>query len=65
MLLKLNVAAAKRHAPAGRIWSTMVAYIRTRCQRSRDRHILMNMNEHDLRDLGLTRPQGGIYHRNL
>jgi uncharacterized protein YjiS (DUF1127 family) len=57
MLLKLNVAAAKPHVPIDRAWSALAAFFRSRKQLSRDRHILLNLNDHDLRHLGLTRPQ--------
>ena len=55
MLLKLKVAAARQQAPAGQIWSTIVTYFRTRRQHARDRRMLSRMNDHNLRDIGLTR----------
>ena len=54
MLLKLKIAAAKQHAPVNQIWSTIVAFVRTRRQRARDRRILSRMNDHNLRDIGLS-----------
>jgi uncharacterized protein YjiS (DUF1127 family) len=64
MLLKLKIAVPKQHAPASQVWSTLVAYVRARRQRARDRRILTHMNNHNLRDLGLSRSQGGTYPRN-
>lgn len=64
MLLKLNVAATKPHVPVDQPWSAIVAFFRSRKQRSRDRRILLNLNDHDLRDLGLTRPQNERPRRN-
>jgi uncharacterized protein YjiS (DUF1127 family) len=55
MLLKLKIAAAKQHAPVKHVWSTIVAFIRARRQRARDRRILSHMNDHNLRDIGLSR----------
>lgn len=55
MLLKLKIAATKQHAPVNQVWSTIVALIRARRQRDRDRRILARMNDHDLRDIGLDR----------
>jgi uncharacterized protein YjiS (DUF1127 family) len=57
MLLKFNAVAAKPHLQVNQVWSAIAAYFRSRKQRSRDRRILLNLNDHDLRDLGLTRPQ--------
>ena len=54
MLLKLKIAAAGQHAPLNQIWSTIVAYFRARRQRARDRRILAGMNDHILRDIGLS-----------
>ena len=53
MLLKLKIAAARQHAPASQVWSSVVAYFRARRQRTRDRRILSHMNDHILRDIGL------------
>lgn len=56
MLLKLKIATTKHPAPANHnIWSTIVAYLRARRQRDRDRRILSRMNDHILRDIGLNR----------
>ena len=55
MLLKLKIAATKQHAPVNHVWSTIVAFIRARRQRARDRRILSRMNDHNLRDIGLNR----------
>ena len=54
MLLKLKIAATKQHAPVNRVWSSIVAYLRARRQRARDRRILARMNDHNLRDIGLS-----------
>lgn len=54
MLLKLKIAATKHHAPANQIWSAIVAYLNARRQRARDRRILSHMNDHILRDIGLS-----------
>jgi uncharacterized protein YjiS (DUF1127 family) len=54
MLLKLKIAAAKQHAPINYVWSTIVAFIRARRQRARDRRTLSRMNDHILRDIGLS-----------
>ena len=64
MLLKLKIAVPKQHAPVNRVWSTLAAFVRARRQRARDRHILAHMNDHNLRDLGLRRSQGGTYPRS-
>lgn len=55
MLLKLKIAAARQHAPVNQIWSAILAFIRARRQRARDRRILSCMNDHNLRDIGLNR----------
>jgi uncharacterized protein YjiS (DUF1127 family) len=55
MLLKLKIATIKQHAPVNQVWSTIVAYLRARRQRARDRGILSRMNDHNLRDIGLSR----------
>ncbi len=55
MLLKLNAVAQKSSLPASRLWSNFVAFIRARRQRARDRRILSRMNDHNLRDIGLSR----------
>lgn len=54
MLLKLRIAAARQRAPVNHVWSTIVAYLRARRQRARDRRILSRMNDHSLRDIGLS-----------
>jgi uncharacterized protein YjiS (DUF1127 family) len=54
MLLKLKIAAIRQHAPVNQFWSTIVAYLRARRQRARDRRILARMNDHNLRDIGLS-----------
>lgn len=64
MLLKLKIAATKRHLPVNQVWSTFVAFIRARRQRARDRRILAHMNDHNLRDLGLSRSQRGTFPRH-
>ena len=55
MLLKLTAVVQKSSPPASRLWSTIVAFIRARRQRARDRRILSRMNDHNLRDIGLNR----------
>lgn len=55
MLLKLKIAAPKQYAPVSLVWSTIVAYLRARRQRARDRRALSCMNDHILRDIGLNR----------
>ncbi len=54
MLLKLKIAAARQPAPVNHLWSTIVAYLRASRQRARDRRILARMNDHILRDIGLS-----------
>ena len=63
MFLKLNAVAAKPHLQVTQVWSAVAAYFRQQRERSRDRRILLNLNDHDLRDLGLTRPQNNRSHR--
>lgn len=55
MLLKLKIAVPKQHTPVIQVWSTIVAFIRARRQRDRDRRVLARMNDHNLRDIGLNR----------
>lgn len=55
MLPKLKIAATRQHAPVNQVWSTIVAYLRARRQRARDRRVLSRMNDHNLRDIGLNR----------
>jgi uncharacterized protein YjiS (DUF1127 family) len=64
MLLKLKIAATKQHAPVNPVWSIIAAYLRSRQQRACDRRILQQLNDHNLRDLGLSRSQGKTYQRN-
>ena len=54
MLLKLKIAATRQHAPVNHAWSAIVAFIHARRQRARDRRILSRMNDHILRDIGLS-----------
>ena len=54
MLLKLKIAATRQYAPVNQFWSTIVAFIRARRQRTRDRRAISRMNDHMLRDIGLT-----------
>ena len=54
MLLKLKIAATKQHVPVNHVWSTIVAFIRAHRQRTRDRRAISRMNDHMLRDIGLT-----------
>lgn len=63
-MLKLKIAATKQHAPVNPVWSMISAYLRSRQQRTCDRRILRQMNDHNLRDLGLSRSQGKTYQRN-
>jgi uncharacterized protein YjiS (DUF1127 family) len=65
MLLKLKIAATKQYAPVSQVWSTIAACVRAHRQRARDRLILSQMNDHNLRDIGLSRSQGGPYRRHL
>ena len=60
MLLKLNAVAANPHLQVNQVWSAVAAYFRSRRQRFRDRRILMHMNGHNLRDLGLARSQNRL-----
>ena len=55
MLLKLNAVAEKSNLPLNRFWSFVVAFIHAQRQLTRDRRILSHMNDHNLRDLGLSR----------
>jgi uncharacterized protein YjiS (DUF1127 family) len=57
MVLKFSAVAAKPHLQVNQVWSAIAVYFRQQRERSRDRRILLNLNDHDLRDLGLTRPQ--------
>jgi uncharacterized protein YjiS (DUF1127 family) len=63
MFLKLTAVAAKPHLQVNQVWSAVAAHFRQQRERSRDRRILLNLNDHDLRDLGLTRPQNNRCHR--
>jgi uncharacterized protein YjiS (DUF1127 family) len=57
MFLKPTAVAAKPHLQVSQVWLAVAAYFRQQRERSRDRRTLLNLNDHDLRDLGLTRPQ--------
>jgi len=59
MLLKLNAVAQKSGMPVNRLWSGLVAFISARRQRARDRRALSRMNDHMLRDIGLSH---SVYH---
>jgi len=63
MLLRFTAVAARPHLQINQVWSTVAAYFRQQIERSRDRRILLNLNDHDLRDLGLTRLQNNRSHR--
>lgn len=63
MLLKLNAVAEKSSLPVNRFWSVIVAYAHAHRQRARDRRILAHMNDHNLRDLGLSRSENRGSHR--
>ena len=54
MLLKLTAVAQKSSLPVSRLWSGVVAFISARRQRARDRRALSRMNQHMLRDIGLS-----------
>lgn len=54
MFLKLTAVAQKSGMPVSRLWSGLVAFLRARRQRARDRRALSRMNDHMLRDIGLT-----------
>ncbi len=60
MLLKLNAVAAKSFLPVSQVGTAIAVYFRSLRQRSRDRRILRHMNDHDLRDLGLSRSQDRV-----
>jgi uncharacterized protein YjiS (DUF1127 family) len=62
MLMKLKFSATEQHAPVNQVWSGIAAYFRSRKQRSRDRRILSQMNDHNLRDIGLSHSQGGSHY---
>jgi uncharacterized protein YjiS (DUF1127 family) len=55
MLLKLKFATTKHPAPVNQVWSVVVTYVHARRQRARDRRVLARMNDHHLRDIGLSR----------
>lgn len=54
MLLKLTAVAQKSGMPLNRLWSGLVAFLRARRQQARDRRAISRMNDHMLRDIGLT-----------
>ena len=54
MLLKLTAVVQKSGLPASQFWSTIVTTFRARRQRARDRRAISRMNDHMLRDIGLT-----------
>jgi uncharacterized protein YjiS (DUF1127 family) len=54
MFLKLTAVAQKSGMPVSRLWSGLVAFLRARRQRARDRRAISRMNDHMLRDIGLT-----------
>ncbi len=54
MFLKLTAVAQKSGMPVSRLWSGLVAFLRARRHRARDRRALSRMNDHMLRDIGLT-----------
>ena len=60
MLLKFTTVTAKPHLQVNQVWSAAAAYFRQQRERSRDKRILMHMNDHDLRDLGLDRSQNRL-----
>jgi uncharacterized protein YjiS (DUF1127 family) len=60
MLLKPNAVAVKSLLPVNQAWTAAVAYFHSLRKRSRDKRILMRMNDHDLRDLGLDRSQNRL-----
>ena len=60
MLLKFTAVGAKPHMQVNQVWSAVAAYFRQQRERSRDRRILVHMNDHDLRDLGLGRSQNRL-----
>ena len=64
MLLKLKIAVTKQHAPVNGVWSIIAVYFRSRQKRACDRRILSQLNDHSLRDLGLSRSPGSAYQRN-
>ncbi len=54
MLLKLTAVVQKSSLPASWLWSGAVAIIRAHRQRARDRRAISRMNDHMLREIGLT-----------
>lgn len=54
MLMKLKIAAARQHAPVNQVWAKIVAHLRARRQRARDLRAISHMNDHLLRDIGLS-----------
>jgi uncharacterized protein YjiS (DUF1127 family) len=55
MLLKLTAVAQRSSLPLGRLWLSLIAFLRARRQRARDRRILSHMSDHHLRDIGISR----------
>ena len=60
MLLKFTSVTAKPQLQANQVWSDIAAYFRQQRERTLDRRILMHMNDHALRDLGLDRSQNRL-----
>jgi uncharacterized protein YjiS (DUF1127 family) len=54
MSLKFKIAVARQRAPAKQVWPAILAFVRAHRQRARDRRILSHMNDHHLRDIGLS-----------
>ncbi len=54
MFLKLTAVAQKSGMPVNRLWLGLVAFLRARRQQARDRRAISRMNDHMLRDIGLT-----------
>jgi uncharacterized protein YjiS (DUF1127 family) len=63
MFLKLTAVAAKPHLQVSQLWSAIAVHFRSCKQRSHDSRILSHMNDHNLRDLGLTLTQNEISRR--
>ena len=65
MLLKINIATSKSSLPMNRAWQAIRAYFHSSLQCARDRRVLSEMNDHCLRDIGLTRSITGRHHHGF
>ena len=64
MLLKSTTITTKSRLPVHRVWAAVATYFRAHRQRARDTRILAHMNDQNLRDIGLSRPQAGTRYRD-